>query len=48
MHVRAWAINGCALVTGGVLATLLAIHVGFSAVVVLALVLCGIAAAARP
>jgi hypothetical protein len=44
----AWAINGCASVTGAVLATLLAIHVGFTAVVVLALVLYGIAAAARP
>jgi len=44
----AWGINGCASVTGAVLATLLAIHVGFSAVVVAALVLYGIAAAARP
>jgi len=42
----AWAINGCASVTGAVLATLLAIHVGFSAVVVAALVLYGVAAAA--
>ena len=44
----AWAINGCASVSGAVLATLLAIHVGFTAVVVAALVLYGIAAAARP
>jgi SAM-dependent methyltransferase len=44
----AWGINGCASVTGAVLATLLAIHVGFTAVVVAALVLYGIAAAARP
>ena len=43
----AWAINGCASVTGAVLATLLAIHVGFSAVVVAALVLYGVAAGAR-
>jgi hypothetical protein len=28
----AWGINGCASVTGAVLATLLAIHVGFTAV----------------
>ena len=42
------AINGCASVTGAVLATLLAIHVGFTAVVVAALVLYGLAAAARP
>ncbi len=44
----AWAINGCASVTGAVLATLLAIHVGFTAVVIAALVLYGVAAAARP
>ena len=44
----AWAINGCASVAGAVLATLLAIHIGFTAVVVAALVLYGIAAAARP
>jgi hypothetical protein len=44
----AWAINGCASVTGAVLATLLAVHVGFTAVVVVALVLYGVAAAARP
>jgi hypothetical protein len=44
----AWAINGCASVTGAVLATLLAIHVGFTAVVGAALVLYGVAAATRP
>jgi hypothetical protein len=44
----AWAINGCASVTGAVLATLLAIHVGFTAVVIAALVLYAVAAAARP
>jgi spermidine synthase len=42
----AWGINGCASVTGAVLATLLAIHIGFTAVVVAALVLYLIAAAA--
>jgi hypothetical protein len=35
-------------VTGAVLATLLAIHVGFTAVIAAALVLFGVAAAARP
>ena len=44
----AWGINGCASVTGAVLATLLSIHVGFTAVVVAALVLYAMAAAARP
>jgi hypothetical protein len=44
----AWAINGCASVTGAVLATLLAIHIGFTAVVVAALALYAVAAAARP
>jgi len=44
----AWAINGCASVTGAVLATLLAIHIGFTAVVGAALVLYAVAAAARP
>ncbi len=44
----AWGINGCASVTAAVLATLLAIHVGFSAVVLAALVLYGVAALARP
>ena len=44
----AWGINGCASVTAAVLATLLAIHVGFTAVVLMALLLYGVAAAARP
>jgi len=44
----AWAVNGCASVTGAVLATLLAIHIGFTAVVVAALVLYAVAATARP
>ena len=44
----AWGINGCASVTAAVLATLLAIHIGFTAVVVAALLLYGAAAAARP
>ncbi len=44
----AWSINGCASVIGAVLATLLAIHVGFAAVVVAALVLYAVAAAVRP
>jgi len=44
----AWGINGCASVTGAVLATLLAIHAGFTAVVGAALLLYGLAAAARP
>ncbi|OUL99248.1 SAM-dependent methyltransferase [Variovorax sp. JS1663] len=44
----AWGINGCASVVAAVLATLLAIHLGFSAVVLMALGLYGLAAAARP
>jgi hypothetical protein len=32
----AWALNGCASVLGAILATLLAIHCGFTVVVVLA------------
>jgi SAM-dependent methyltransferase len=44
----AWAVNGCASVTGAVLATLLAIHIGFTAVVVAALGLYAVAATARP
>jgi hypothetical protein len=44
----AWGINGCASVTAAVLATLLAIHLGFTAVVVAALVLYGLAAASSP
>jgi hypothetical protein len=44
----AWAVNGCASVTGAVLATLLAIHIGFTDVVVAALVLYAVAATSRP
>ena len=39
----AWAINGFASVVGAVLATLLAVHLGFSAVILLAVVLYGLA-----
>lgn len=42
----AWAINGCASVVGAVLATLLAIHLGFSVVILLAVLLYGLACAA--
>ncbi len=42
----AWGINGCASVLSAPLATLLAIHFGFTAVVGLALVLYLLAAAA--
>jgi hypothetical protein len=44
----AWAVNGCASVIAAVLATLLAIHFGFAAVVLTALFLYGLAAAAFP
>jgi hypothetical protein len=44
----AWAVNGCASVIGAVLATLLAIHFGFTAVVLAALTLYGLAAAIFP
>jgi hypothetical protein len=44
----AWGINGCASVTAAVLATLLAIHVGFTAVVLAALALYALAALASP
>jgi SAM-dependent methyltransferase/uncharacterized protein YjeT (DUF2065 family) len=44
----AWAVNGCASVIAAVLATLLAIHFGFTAVVITALVLYGLAAAVFP
>jgi hypothetical protein len=37
----AWGINGCASVISAVLATILAIHFGFSMVIVLALALYG-------
>jgi uncharacterized membrane protein len=35
----AWGINGCASVVASILATLLAIHFGFAAVVILAVAL---------
>jgi spermidine synthase len=41
----AWGINGCASVISAVAATLLSIHLGFAAVVLLAMVLYGVAAA---
>jgi hypothetical protein len=41
----AWGINGCASVISAILATLLAIHFGFNAVILLALA-CYVAAAA--
>jgi hypothetical protein len=44
----AWAVNGCASVVAAVLATLLAIHFGFAAVVLTALILYGLAAAIFP
>ncbi len=44
----AWGVNGCASVLSAVLATLLAIHFGFSAVVVLALLLYAVAALVFP
>ena len=44
----AWAVNGCASVIAAVLATLLAIHFGFAAVVLLSLLLYGIAAVTFP
>jgi spermidine synthase len=40
----AWGVNGCASVVSAVLATILAIHLGFMAVVVLALFLYAVAA----
>jgi spermidine synthase len=42
----AWAINGFASVVGAVLATLLAIHLGFAVVIVLAVLIYGAACAA--
>lgn len=44
----AWAVNGCASVLSAVLATLLAIHFGFSTVVALALLLYAVAALVFP
>jgi len=42
----AWGINACASVVAAILATVLAIHLGFAAVIVLAVVLYVIAFAA--
>lgn len=42
----AWAINGFASVVGAVLATLLAIHLGFTAVILLAVLIYGLACVA--
>lgn len=42
----AWAINGFASVAGAVLAALLAIHLGFAAVILLAVLIYGVAAVA--
>ncbi len=44
----AWGINGCASVISAVLATVLAIHIGFSGVVLLAAAIYGAAAIAFP
>jgi hypothetical protein len=44
----AWGVNGCASVVAAILATILAIHVGFAAVVVLAVLLYALAAAVSP
>ena len=44
----AWGVNGCASVISSVLATLLAIHLGFSLVVLAALALYGVAFAVFP
>jgi hypothetical protein len=43
----AWAVNACASVVAAVLATLLAIHLGFNAVVLLAVLLYALAAMAH-
>ena len=39
----AWGVNGCASVVGAALATLLAMHLGFTAVVLAALALYALA-----
>lgn len=44
----AWGVNGCASVVSAVLATLLAISIGFNAVILLALLLYGLAWASFP
>ena len=41
----AWAINGCASVVGAILATLLAIHLGFAMVILMAILLYGLSCA---
>jgi hypothetical protein len=43
----AWGVNACASVIAAILATVLAIHLGFGAVVVLAVLLYAVAAAVR-
>ena len=44
----AWGINGCASVVSPVLATLLAVHVGFTVVLWLAIALYALSFAVRP
>lgn len=44
----AWCVNGCASIIGAVLATLLAMHLGISAVIILALLFYGIALMSLP
>lgn len=44
----AWAVNGCASVASAALATLLAVHLGLHAVILVGLVLYGLAAALAP
>jgi len=44
----AWGINGCASVISAVLATLFAMHFGFTVVVIVAVALYGVAAASMP
>ena len=44
----AWGVNGCASVVSPVLAMLMAIHLGFTAVILIALVLYGATAAVFP
>lgn len=44
----AWAVNGCASVLSAVMATVLAIHFGFTVVILLAVSLYGVAALAFP
>lgn len=44
----AWGVNGCASVVSAVLATLLAIHLGFAVVILLAVLLYGMAALMVP